>query len=166
MRDDLGDQLALLGNLVALGTPQRLAAHVDLTLLAHHDGEPFRKVPFLGPLQHQPGAVECALNAAFLELARRRHVRLVETFEERAGRLAPPLPVRLLLAPPRLERGERLVELRHPPLRQPTDPSRLIEISFCASTANSIGSCCSTSRTKPLTTSATASSSESPRCMQ
>jgi hypothetical protein len=48
----------------------------------------------------------------------------------------------------------------------PTLPSRLIEISFCASTANSIGSCCSTSLTKPLTTSATASSSLNPRCMQ
>ncbi len=33
-----------------------------------------------------------------------------------------------------------------------------IEISFCASTANSIGSCCSTSLTKPLTTRPTASS--------
>src|ERR671937_826778 len=48
----------------------------------------------------------------------------------------------------------------------PTLPSRLIEISFCASTANSIGSCCSTSLTKTLTMSATASSSERPRCMQ
>src|SRR5215467_5371505 len=48
----------------------------------------------------------------------------------------------------------------------PTLPSSEIEISFCASTANSIGSCCSTSLTKPLTTSATASSSERPRCMQ
>src|SRR5689334_13637037 len=36
----------------------------------------------------------------------------------------------------------------------PTLPSNEIEISFCASTANSIGSCCSTSLTKPLTTSA------------
>src|SRR5262245_53458572 len=41
--------------------------------------------------------------------------------------------------------------------RHPTLPSRLIEISFCASTANSMGSCCRTSFTKPLTTSATAS---------
>src|SRR5690606_10745831 len=48
----------------------------------------------------------------------------------------------------------------------PTLPSRLIEISFCVSTMNSIGRCCSTSRTKPLTISATASSSERPRCMQ
>src|SRR3954452_9351361 len=48
----------------------------------------------------------------------------------------------------------------------PTDPSRLIEISFCASTANSIGSCCSTSLTKPLTTKPTASSWLSPRCTQ
>src|SRR5258708_7101487 len=50
--------------------------------------------------------------------------------------------------------------------RHPTLPSRLIEMSFCPSTANSIGSCCSTSLTKPLTTSATASSAEKPRCMQ
>ena len=40
----------------------------------------------------------------------------------------------------------------------PTLPSRLIPSSFCASTANSIGSCCSTSFAKPLTISATASS--------
>lgn len=46
----------------------------------------------------------------------------------------------------------------------PTLPSRLIATSFCASTANSIGSFCMTSRTKPLTSRATASSSERPRC--
>jgi hypothetical protein len=49
---------------------------------------------------------------------------------------------------------------------QPTEPSSEIEISFCASTANSIGSCCSTSFTKPLTTRPTASSWLSPRCTQ
>src|SRR5437879_6277770 len=49
---------------------------------------------------------------------------------------------------------------------QPTLPSSEIEISFCASTANSIGSCCSTSFTKPFTTRPTASSCESPRWMQ
>ena len=48
----------------------------------------------------------------------------------------------------------------------PTLPSSEIAISFCASTANSIGSCCSTSRTKPLTISAVASSPDSPRCRQ
>src|SRR5258706_13862110 len=48
----------------------------------------------------------------------------------------------------------------------PTLPSSEIEISFCASTANSIGSCCSTSFTKPLTTRPTASSCASPRCTQ
>ena len=40
----------------------------------------------------------------------------------------------------------------------PTLPSRLMPSSFCASTANSIGSCLSTSRAKPLTIRATASS--------
>src|SRR3546814_2160689 len=40
----------------------------------------------------------------------------------------------------------------------PTLPSRLIPSSFCASTANSIGSCCSTSFAKPLTISDTAAS--------
>src|SRR5262249_31801435 len=45
----------------------------------------------------------------------------------------------------------------------PTEPSSETEINFCASTANSIGSCCSTSLTKPLITSATASSADSPR---
>src|SRR5688572_7052479 len=48
----------------------------------------------------------------------------------------------------------------------PTLPSSEIEISFCVSTMNSMGRCCSTSRTKPLTISATASSSLSPRCRQ
>jgi S-methylmethionine-dependent homocysteine/selenocysteine methylase len=48
----------------------------------------------------------------------------------------------------------------------PTEPSSEIEISFCASTANSIGSCCSTSFTKPLTTRPTASSWLNPRCTQ
>ena len=59
------------------------------------------------------------------------------------------------------ERHARCRSLGHPTL-----PSRLIEISFCASTANSIGSCWSTSLTKPLTTSATASSADMPRCRQ
>ncbi len=39
-------------------------------------------------------------------------------------------------------------------------------ITFCAPTANPLGSCCSTSLTKPVTISATASSSERPRCWQ
>src|SRR5262245_168105 len=51
-------------------------------------------------------------------------------------------------------------------LTYPTLPSSEIEISFCASTANSIGSCCSTSFTKPLTTRPTASSWLRPRWMQ
>src|SRR5262249_22173851 len=46
----------------------------------------------------------------------------------------------------------------------PTLPSSDTVISRCASTANSIGRCCSTSRTKPLTMRPTASSSLSPRC--
>jgi hypothetical protein len=49
---------------------------------------------------------------------------------------------------------------------QPTLPSSETAISFCASTANSIGSCCSTSLTNPLTTSAVASSADKPRCRQ
>ena len=52
------------------------------------------------------------------------------------------------------------------PAHHPTDPSRETPISFCVSAMNSIGSCCSTSRTKPLTISATASSSDRPRCWQ
>ena len=50
--------------------------------------------------------------------------------------------------------------------RHPTDPSSEMPISFCVSAMNSIGSCCNTSRTKPLTISATASSCERPRDMQ
>ncbi len=49
---------------------------------------------------------------------------------------------------------------------QPTLPSSEMPISFCVSAMNSIGSCWRTSRTKPLTTSATASSSSSPRWRQ
>src|SRR5262249_20793899 len=45
----------------------------------------------------------------------------------------------------------------------PTLPSRLTLRSFCASTANSIGSCLKTSLQKPLTIMLTASSVESPR---
>ena len=45
----------------------------------------------------------------------------------------------------------------------PTLPSSEIATSCCASMANSIGSACSTSLQKPLTTSATASSSSIPR---
>jgi len=55
----------------------------------------------------------------------------------------------------------------HTELREiyhPTLPSREIATSFWASTANSIGSFCMTSRTKPLTSSATASSCDRPRC--
>ena len=48
----------------------------------------------------------------------------------------------------------------------PTLPSRLTATSFCASTANSMGSSCRTSRTKPLTSSATLSSVERPRLWQ
>ncbi len=48
----------------------------------------------------------------------------------------------------------------------PTEPSRLIDSSFCASTANSIGSFDSTSRAYPLTISPTACSVDSPRWLQ
>ena len=50
----------------------------------------------------------------------------------------------------------------HARRHHPTLPSRLIPSSFCASTANSIGSCFSTSRAKPLTISATAASCVEP----
>src|SRR5258708_29982737 len=59
-------------------------------------------------------------------------------------------------------RGSLREHLRTPDKVHPTLPSRLIEMSFCASTANSIGRCCKTSLTKPLTTRAVASSAESP----
>src|SRR5262249_32191637 len=61
---------------------------------------------------------------------------------------------------PGIRRDERSKRGHHP-----TDPSRLMATSFCASTANSMGSSCRTSRTKPLTSNATASSSGRPRCM-
>ena len=49
---------------------------------------------------------------------------------------------------------------------QPTLPSRLTPISFCASTANSIGSSRKTFLQKPLTIRFTASSLEMPRWLQ
>src|SRR3546814_16430818 len=51
---------------------------------------------------------------------------------------------------------------REQQLFHPTLPSRLIPRSFWASTANSMGTCCRTSRLKPFTISATASSAEHP----
>ena len=68
---------------------------------------------------------------------------------------APPLKGRGFGAPSRVSWGQV----------HPTEPSKLIPSSFCASTANSIGNCCSTSFAKPLTISATASSASSPRCI-
>src|SRR6266581_4425384 len=50
--------------------------------------------------------------------------------------------------------------------RHPMLPSRLTLRSFCASTANSIGSSLNTSRQKPFTIIETASSAEMPRCVQ
>src|SRR6185437_9988467 len=46
----------------------------------------------------------------------------------------------------------------------PTAPSRLTPSSFCASTANSIGSSLKTSLQKPFTIIDTASSGDNPRC--
>ncbi len=48
----------------------------------------------------------------------------------------------------------------------PTLPSSVMLSSFCASTANSIGSCRNTSLQKPLTIRFTASSVDMPRCRQ
>jgi len=48
-------------------------------------------------------------------------------------------------------------------LSYPTDPSKLISINLCASTANSIGSSANTSLQNPLTIIDTASSVDIPR---
>src|SRR5690606_31991878 len=108
-------------------------------------------------------------------------VRLGEALGEHLVRLArmPPQIARPLMqrvepllrnlppAPPLLELGSLggRFKLESALLGHPTLPSRLIPSSFCASTANSIGNCCSTSLAKPLTISATASSCPSPRCI-
>ena len=55
-----------------------------------------------------------------------------------------------------IETTDGIVSIRE--ADHPTLPSSEIPSSFCASTANSIGSCCKTSRAKPLTISATAAS--------
>src|SRR5690606_36550890 len=51
-------------------------------------------------------------------------------------------------------------------LRHPTLPSSETATNFCASTANSMGRCCKTSRQNPLTISVSASSSGMPRWRQ
>ena len=63
--------------------------------------------------------------------------------------------IRFIAAPPGSENGD-----------YPTLPSRLTPSSFCASTANSIGSSRKTSLQKPLTIMLTAFSAEMPRCLQ
>src|SRR5712672_2410835 len=114
MRDDLGDQLALLGGFVAgQAAPERLAPDIDLALLADHDRHAFGKMPLVGPFQHEPRAVEIGRYAMLLQLTRGRYVGLVEALEKRAGRGAPPLAFRFLLGPPRRERAQGLVELGH-----------------------------------------------------
>src|SRR5581483_10211447 len=77
---------------------------------------------------------------------------ILETFIDEVGQGAR----RLVLADARQRPRLELLDV----VAHPTLPSRLIEMSFCASTANSIGNCCSTSLTKPLTTSAVASSAD------
>ena len=57
----------------------------------------------------------------------------------------------------------QILDLKH---GYPTDPSSETLSSFCASTANSIGSSRKTSLQKPLTIMLTASSAVSPRCRQ
>src|SRR5205085_1797635 len=80
-------------------------------------------------------------------------VELGELFYGQAPPQTPPLKGRGFSAP-------ALVFVRSD---HPTLPSRLMPRSFCASTANSIGSCCSTSLAKPLTMRATLSSRLRPR---
>ena len=62
----------------------------------------------------------------------------------------------------------QILDLEHADVSSfyPTEPSRLTLSSFCASTANSIGSSRKTSLQKPLTIMFTASSAESPRWRQ
>ena len=152
-------------------TTERTAAHVDLALLADHDHHSFRVHALFRLLQQDALAIEHRLHAVILQLLRRREIGVEELLQERARRIAgaraarhrpwrawPQAPRPPCRAPTSIFPARRRA--------QPTEPSRLIEISFCASTANSIGSCCSTSLTKPLTTSATASSAERPRWRQ
>ena len=62
-----------------------------------------------------------------------------------------------------LDAGVEVLDFEH---AYPTEPSRLTLRSFCASTANSMGSTRKTSLQNPLTIIETASSSEMPRCLQ
>ena len=74
----------------------------------------------------------------------------------------------LLLFSPSLCRplAPSLFRLFHSSIPYPTLPSRLICNSFCASTANSIGSLLRTSFAYPLTIKPIASSAEIPRWLQ
>ena len=98
-------------------------------------------------------------------LARRNHMHgaaQVGKADERAD--AAPFDSELLAIAAVDER--HVVDIDHDFVGHPTLPSSEIAINFCASTANSMGSCCSTSLTKPLTTSAVASSAVMPRWRQ
>jgi hypothetical protein len=69
-------------------------------------------------------------------------------------------------APPRFNLFSSVLSVPSVANSYPTLPSRLTSSSFCASTANSIGSSLNTLRQKPLTIIDTASSVEMPRCLQ
>src|ERR1700681_2330931 len=172
MRDDLGNQLPLPGILViVVHRTERTPADVDLALLADHDQHGFGIDAFFRLLQQDSLAVEGRLHAAVLELLGWRQIGIEELLQKRARALLPRPTLGVILGAPGVKLRDSLVERRHKTLSarrrdQPTEPSRLIEMSFCASTANSIGNCWSTSLTKPLTTSATASSAERPRWRQ
>ncbi len=89
------------------------------------------------------------------------HPQLIDSY----GGYEAPVGVEPARPPSRQPASDTIVAKNCKP-HHPTLPSRLIPISFWVSAMNSMGSCCSTSRTKPLTTSATASSWLRPRCWQ
>ena len=106
----------------------------------------------VGPIQSAQ-IVDKYCSLAWTQFRERMHPDVVDPT------MRPPLCTLLVSIARSIIGGTNIEILKRQEKRDhPTDPSSEIPNSFCASTANSIGSCCSTSRAKPLTISATAAS--------
>ena len=143
-----------------------LAVDLDVQVLDFKHGIPFQFVrasPSVSVFQRRNSLIAADLHRLRRGLAPAGPRPVIRTVTEQLGH------DRWRVRAPPIRGGERSPHVGDVDVgcvHHPDGPSRLIEISFCASTANSIGSCCSTSLTKPLTTSATASSSDRPRWRQ
>src|ERR1700746_1602907 len=145
----------------------RLCARRSCDKVAPFDGDPFfAPAIFTLPCQHVKQLVHDVMAVERKRLLARRHdvQRAAERLKTEHRSDAAPLHGKPAAVAALEQRHVGNIEDRTS--THPTEPSSETEISFCASTANSIGNCCSTSLTKPLTTSAVASSADNPRCRQ